>query len=152
MKSLLPILIIFSVMTGAACKHAGGNAPNPNAATAKLSVLLNPSCINGNGPIGHGKVEFTPAPQSLSGNCKLDSNTPVTCIAEFTLGQTVTIKAVADPKLPPNGSVPMSYVGGFKGIPDCANPGANVLPQEWSCQMTLNGDPLISAVFCSRIF
>ncbi len=147
MKNLISIALLLLAVACAACKPAPG--PEPKAATAKLTVVLNPACTN---TIGHGTVTFTPAPQSLTGNCKLEVNNPVTCIAEFTQGQTVTIKETADPTTRPDGGEPLSYVGGFTGIAGCANPGLHVLPQEWSCQLTMNGDTQVSAIFCGRIF
>jgi len=150
MKTLIPIALLLLVVGCAACKPAP--SPGPKAATVKLSVVLTPTCINGNGPIGNGTVTFTPAPQSLTGNCKLEGNNPVTCIAEFTQGQNVSIKAIADPKTDHLHLEPLSYVGGFMGIAGCANPGLHVLPQDWSCQLTMNADTQVSAEFCGRIF
>lgn len=143
MKILAAASLLFLILSSLGCSVLGLGG-TPKAKIVKLSLTMNPHCLDGNGPSGAGTIALTPPPQSSSGTCALTGDNPVTCDAGYTQGAIVTLTAAPDPRPGPDGK-PIATFEAFDGIDGCAK-GAT------SCHLTMDGDKQVTAVFCSRVF
>lgn len=144
MKSLTLVLALVFVLSASGCNRG----PSPNATGAKLTLAMHPKCSHGNGPVGIGKVTYTPVPQSGHVECRTAGEKSITCNEAFTQGTTVTLVAIPDQVFGPD-SKPLTLIEKIDGCHATACEGCP--PGAWTCQVTMDSDKLVEAYFCGRV-
>jgi hypothetical protein len=130
MKTLLLFFLFLAILPLTACRPS----PGPQATTAKLTLTLTPVRRT---EFGSGTVTFTPTPKSGDANCKLVGDKPITCSANFSLGESVTLSVFADPQASSLESINGCTVTKCEGC----------RPGETTCQLTMDGDKSVAASF-----
>ena len=135
-----PMILFFSLLLILSCIACNRSPqPVPQASTATLALTLSPLGNKGNGPLGNGTVRLTPNPQSGNVNCQLVGNQPITCVEQFVRGATVILR------VSPEDSTLESING--CNVTKCEGCPLGVT----TCQVTMDGDKGVSAVFIGLI-
>jgi len=133
-------ILICSLLLMASCTACNRTVrPSPQTTTSRLTVTLIGN--TGAAPFGFGKgrVKFSPVPQSGNASCELVGTNPTTCTAIFGQGETVVLTAFPD----------ASTLERIDGCTVTKCQGCS--PGEATCQLTMNGDKSVTAVFVGLI-
>ncbi len=144
MKSITLILALVSLLLVTGCNRG----PSPNAIGSKLTLAMHPNCSHGNGPTGIGRVTYAPVPQSGHTECRTAGDKSITCNEAFNPDTTVTLMAIPDPVLGPDGK-PLTLIEKIDGCNATACQGCP--PGAWTCQVKMDADKLVEAYFCGRV-
>jgi hypothetical protein len=139
-KSMRDMILFFSlvlIVSCTACKPSP--QPTPQATTAKLTLTM---IGNTGAGFGKGIVTFAPTPQSGNAKCNLVGTDPLTCTATFAQAAEVTLSVLPNA----NDGSRLEKITGCN-VTKCEG----CAPGETTCQLTMNGDKSVTAVFIGAL-